>query len=43
MTYKNGLEARKKRQLVDRSFSHDAVMNYYENFTQVLFCFFFSW
>lgn len=41
LTYKNGLEARKKRQLVDRSFSHDAVMNYYEHFTQVLFCFFF--
>ena len=40
LTYKNGLEARKKRQLVDRSFSHDAVMNYYEHFTQVLFCFF---
>lgn len=39
LTYKNGLEARKKRQLVDRSFSHDAVMNYYEQFTQVLFCF----
>lgn len=35
LTYKNGLEARKKRQLVDRSFSHDAVMNYYEHFTQI--------
>ena len=36
LTYRNGLEARKKRQLVDRSFSHDAVSHYYKHFTQVV-------
>lgn len=36
LTYKNGPEARKKRQLVDRSFSHEAVSHYYEHFTQVI-------
>ena len=36
-TYKNGPEARKKRQLVDRSFSHDTVTrHYYEYFTEVI-------
>ncbi|KAL9966277.1 hypothetical protein ACROYT_G024326 [Oculina patagonica] len=35
LTYKNGPEARKKRQLVDRSFSHQAVTHYYEHFTKV--------
>lgn len=35
LTYKNGPEARKKRQLVDRSFSHEAVKHYYEHFTKV--------
>jgi len=35
LTYKNGPEARKKRQLVDRSFSHEAVKHYYDHFTQV--------
>ena len=35
LTYKNGPEARKKRQLVDRSFSHEAVTHYYDHFTKV--------
>ena len=35
LTYKNGPEARKKRQLVDRSFSHEAVTHYYDHFTRV--------
>ena len=35
LTYKNGPEARKKRQLVDRSFSHEAVTHYYNHFTKV--------
>ena len=37
LTYRNGPEARRKRQLVDRSFSHDAVGHYYEHFTKVSF------
>ena len=36
LTYKNGPEARKKRQLVDRSFGHEAVTHYYDHFTKVL-------
>ena len=37
LTYKNGPEARKKRQLIDRSFSHQTVTHYYEHFTEVFY------
>ena len=39
--YANGLEGRKRRQLMDRSFSHEAVKDYYDHFIKVSynFCF----
>ena len=33
--YANGPEGRKRRQLMDRSFSHEAVKDYYEHFVKV--------
>lgn len=33
--YANGPEGRKRRQLMDRSFSHEAVKDYYEHFVRV--------
>ena len=33
--YANGPGGRKRRQLMDRSFSHDAVNDYYEHFVMV--------
>ena len=33
--YANGPGGRKRRQLTDRSFSHDAVGDYYEHFVMV--------
>ena len=33
--YANGPEGRKRRQLMDRSFSHEAVQDYYEHFVKV--------
>ena len=33
--YANGPEGRKRRQLMDRSFSHEAVTDYYEHFVRV--------
>jgi hypothetical protein len=33
--YKNGPKARQLRQEMDRSFSHEAVMNYYDCFLEV--------
>ena len=32
--YANGPEGRKRRQMMDRSFSHEAVKDYYEHFVQ---------
>ncbi|KAK3731832.1 hypothetical protein QZH41_020193 [Actinostola sp. cb2023] len=32
--FKNGLKARELRQVTDRSFSHDAIMNYYDYFRE---------
>ena len=39
--YANGPEGRKRRQLMDRSFSHEAVKDYYDHFVKVSynFCF----
>ena len=34
--YATGPEGRKRRQLVDRSFSHEAVRDYYEHFVKVM-------
>ena len=33
--YANGPGGRKRRQLMDRSFSHEAVKDYYEHFVAV--------
>lgn len=33
--YANGPEGRKRRQMIDRSFSHEAVKDYYEHFAQI--------
>ncbi|KAL9966274.1 hypothetical protein ACROYT_G024323 [Oculina patagonica] len=33
--YVNGPEGRKRRQMMDRSFSHDAVKDYYEHFVKI--------
>lgn len=33
--YANGPEGRKRRQLMDRSFSHEAVKDYYEHFVKI--------
>ena len=33
--YANGPGGRKRRQLMDRSFSHEAVKDYYEHFVMV--------
>ena len=37
--YANGLEGRKRRQLMDRSFSHESVKEYYEHFVLVIILF----
>ena len=37
--YANGPEGRKRRQLMDRSFSHEAVKDYYDHFVKVLYNF----
>ena len=33
--YANGPEGRKRRQMMDRSFSHESVKEYYEHFVLV--------
>ena len=37
--YANGPDGRKRRQLMDRSFSHEAVKDYYDHFVKVSYIF----
>ena len=36
--YANGPGGRKRRQVMDRSFSHEAINDYYETFVKVTVC-----